>query len=518
MGSSTTKRRLFVPVTLLGCGLALCGWQVEEHVRFRNTAREALINRGRDITSTLGVLVSAQRGRGGVVQKDRLESALANLIRDELESITILSATGDVAASAGKKVEITREMLQAKGIFWRDTSLTIMNLADLGPATGEDGTRSRPPPIVVASGFRPPSSRRPESRPNPDPTASPGSSPTATPVAPADTTAPAPSPATQSSAPATATPSSDRPRFAFGRPPWVSPEEYDELIQKQGVHSLVLSLSTIDMRRKINADLLLRSLVSLLAMGGAIISTLAWRNLGKNAELQIRLIKAGEMNTHLKEMNLAAAGLAHETRNPLNLIRGLAQMIAMQAKDAPKLKEHASTIIEEADRVTVQLNEFINYSKPRETQMSPVQVTRLVADVARTLLPDLEEKRIQLNQPDSTLCIEADEQLMRQAIFNVLLNATQAVAPGGRIDVRLTAAGPREAMLEISDDGPGVPAADRASIFKPYVTMRPKGVGLGLAIVAQIAAAHHWEVSRGGDEPRGAVFRFAHLKLAAATA
>jgi len=524
MGSPTAKRRLLVYVALLGCGAAVCAWQAEEHVRFRDSAKQALINRGRDITSTLGVLVSAQRGRGPFVQRDRLESALANLIRDELESITILSATGDVAASAGKKVEITREMLQAKGVYWRDATLTIMNLADLGVANSEDGARSRPP-IVVSNSFRPSPSRRPETHPNTDSPAESAASTATAPTPPASNPSPTPppgettAPAVASTSPAPAgSASSGRPRFTFGRPPWVSPEDYDELIQKQGVHSLVLSLSTFDMRRKVNADLLLRSLVSLLAMGGAIISTLAWRNTGKNAELQIRLIKAGEMNMHLKEMNLAAAGLAHETRNPLNLIRGLAQMIAMQAKDAPKLKEHASTIVEEADRVTVQLNEFINYSKPREAQFSPVQVARLVADVARTLLPDLEEKHIELRQPESTLCVEADEQLMRQAIFNVLLNATQAVAPGGRIDVRLTAVGSREAVLEIADDGPGVPAGDRASIFKPYVTMRPKGVGLGLAIVAQISAAHHWEVTCVANEPRGAVFRFRHLKIAAATA
>jgi signal transduction histidine kinase len=298
----------------------------------------------------------------------------------------------------------------------------------------------------------------------------------------------------------------------------MSKEDYDAVIQKQGVHSLVLSLSTAEMHRAVNSDLLLRSLVSLLALGGAIASVLALRTLAGSSELQIRLVKAGEMNTHLKEMNLAAAGLAHETRNPLNLIRGFAQMVALEAKDSPKLRDHATAIIEETDRVTVQLNEFINYSKPREVQIGPVRVASLVADVARTLLPDLEEKRIQLVQPESALAVGADEQLLRQALFNVLLNATQAVAPGGRIDVRLTAAGPREATLEIADDGPGVPEEHRATIFKPYVTMRPKGVGLGLAIVAQIVAAHRWEISCLANEPRGAVFRFSHLKIAAPAA
>jgi signal transduction histidine kinase len=111
--------------------------------------------------------------------------------------------------------------------------------------------------------------------------------------------------------------------------------------------------------------------------------------------------------------------------------------------------------------------------------------------------------------------VHADEAMLRQALFNVLLNATQSVAGGGRIAVHLSADGPREATLEISDDGPGVPPEHRANIFKPYVTMRPKGVGLGLAIVAQIASAHGWEVACLPREPHGAIFRFSHLKLAA---
>lgn len=498
MGWPTAKRRLVIAVLLIGCGLAVCGWQVEEHVRLRRDAAQALINRGRDITSTLGVLLRSQR-RFGFISKERLQSVLQDLIRPgELESIAILGASGDTIANAGSRVELTPEMLEARGVYWRDHTLTIMNLMDLGANAGDDGSRPRPPILVTdertARSLRPnPPWRNNDARPNPDGVVN-----------------------TPGEAPATAPPNDRRP--PFGRPSWMSKEEFDAVIQKQGVHSLVISLSTDEMHRTVNADLLLRSLVSLLAMGGAIVSTLAWRNVARNTELQIRLVKAGEMNTHLKEMNLAAAGLAHETRNPLNLIRGLAQMMAMQAQDVPKLKEHAATIIEETDRVTVQLNEFINYSKPREAQLAPVDVTRLVADVARTLLPDLEEKHIELHQAESSLRIEADERLLRQALFNILLNATQAVAPGGRIDVRLIPVGSREAMLEISDDGPGVPAEERASIFKPYVTMRPKGVGLGLAIVAQIAAVHHWEIACDAHEPRGAVFRFSHLKVAATTA
>lgn len=530
MALPTAKRRLVIYVILIGCGLGVCGWQAEEHFRFKRNAEAALINRGRDITSTLGVLLRAQRRIYGsiVISKERLESALQDLVRpEELESISVLGATGGTIASAGTKVDLTPDMLASGGPYWREGAVTIMNLMDLSTTGGEEGARTRPR-IVVADddrqaralgNFRPQPARRAV-----EAGAAPGA-PATVPGAPAipASDAAASTASANPATPGTVTPAPDAQapnagRSVFGRPSGMPKEDYDALIQKQGVHSLVLSLSTADMRRKVSADLLLRSLVSLLAMGGAVLSVLAWRNLTKNSELQIRLVKAGEMNTHLKEMNFAAAGLAHETRNPLNLIRGLAQMIAMQAQSSPKLKEHASTIIEEADRVAVQLNEFINYSKPREAHLGPVQVQTLVADVARTLVPDIEEKQITLRQPESPLLIEADEQLFRQAIFNVLLNATQAVAPGGQIVIRLNQTGPRDATLEIADDGPGVPAAERANIFKPYVTMRPKGVGLGLAIVHQIASAHHWDVVCDENQPHGALFRFTRLKIAAPTA
>ena len=484
----TTKRSLGVYASLSVFGLGICIWQWEEHRRFERGAVQVLIARGRDITSTLGVVVRSQRRYGNVVPRDRLESALQDLIRPgELESIAILGATGEQIASAGRPVEITPAMLRARGIYPRDHTLVLMNLMDLGAVGPEDHPRPLPAIVVPDPRAYRPGQRRPAEK-----------------AAAADSAAKSGDPVPS-------------PRSPFSRPSWMSREEYESVIQKQGVHSLVITLSTDEMNRAVRGDLLLRSLVSLMACGAAIVSALAWRNVSRNAELQIRLVKAGEMNSHLSQMNFAAAGLAHETRNPLNLIRGLAQMISMQAQDAPKLKEHASAIVEEADRVAVQLNEFIDYSKPREAHFAPVDVPRLVADVARTLLPDIEDKHINLQSPTSALTVEADEQLFRQALFNLLLNAVQAVGPGGHIEIRWTPSAPGEMALEIRDDGPGVPEADRTNIFKPYVTMRDKGVGLGLAIVQQIVAAHRWEIVCEPNEPHGAVFRIRHLRIAAAS-
>ena len=294
----------------------------------------------------------------------------------------------------------------------------------------------------------------------------------------------------------------------------MSEEVYNAMLQKQGVRSFVIVMSTQPVLAASRQDLWLRCIIGLLATVSVVGSGLAWRNLTTSSDLQLRLVRASELTTHLKEMNLAAAGLAHETRNPLNIIRGLAQMISKQADAPAEIREKSRAIVDEADKVTVQLNEFINYSRPREVRRSVLALSSAVGEVVRALGYDIEEKRVQVEIKGESLSIEADEQLLRQALFNLLLNAIQAVDPGGVIQIVTGRPNASEAVLEIRDNGPGVPADRRKEIFKPYFTTQPKGTGLGLTVVQQIVHAHGWEIECLPNEPKGAIFRVAHLKLA----
>jgi signal transduction histidine kinase len=228
----------------------------------------------------------------------------------------------------------------------------------------------------------------------------------------------------------------------------------------------------------------------------------------------VRLVRASELNARLKEMNLAAAGLAHETKNPLNIIRGLAQLLSKQAEASPELRRQSDGIIAQTDRVTAQLNEFINYSRPREVRRTSVDLNSVVSEVVRALGFDLEEKGVRLQVPPALPSVEADEQLLRQALFNLLLNATQAVGPGGDIQIGAERTSATEMCLDIRDNGPGVPPEQREEIFKPYFTTTERGTGLGLAVVHQIVLAHGWEIACLVNEPRGALFRLSHLRLA----
>jgi signal transduction histidine kinase len=491
-----SRRSSLVYGLLLAAWFAIAGWQAVEHRRVVERARAALENRGRDITQIVSLVVRSQR-RFGVTFKDRLESAFKDLIRkDDVESIVLLNADGEEVASAGVVVDIHSQGGLRGGVHWEPSKVTLYNLVDLGT----NSTR-----VISPSDFPQGDTNRPSAA------SSSGATNRVIPFAQGLTNV------IVGEGPANEQPSSNRFRFSrngsyFGRPSWLSEAEYKALLQRQGLHSFFIVLSTQNVHAISEHDLWLRTVVCIFALGAVVGAGVAWQNLVKSSELQIRLVRASEQNTHLKELNLAAAGLAHETRNPLNIIRGLAQMISKDAAVTGEIRQRSRDIAEEADRVTAQLSEFINYSRPREVRRAGVPVGSVVKDVARALVHDLEEKQIRLQGFDDPVVIEADEQLLRQALFNLLINAVQALPPGGEINVGVQRNNGSLA-LEVRDNGPGVPPNQRHEIFKPYFTTHQKGSGLGLAVVQQIVSAHDWDIECTGNEPKGAVFRISRMKV-----
>ncbi|MCX8038759.1 MAG: ATP-binding protein, partial [Candidatus Sumerlaeia bacterium] len=301
----------------------------------------------------------------------------------------------------------------------------------------------------------------------------------------------------------------------FGRPPWMNETEFQEILQKQGLHGFVLKMSTDAVRAETARDRWLRFVVMSIALVAVVGVGLAWRAFESSAQLQIRLTRASEMNAYLREMNVAAAGLAHETRNPLNIVRGLAQMISNTPEAPPEIRKRSSDIAEEVDRVTARLNEFIDYSKPREAKPAPTNLTAIIRDVERTLESDITDKAIAFTVEGPDLTVEADESLLRQVLFNLLMNAIQAVSHGGSVAAVIERKSAQEAVLEIRDNGPGIPADAVKNLFRPYFTMHERGTGLGLAIVRQIVLAHGWEIQYLPNEPQGARFQISGIRISA---
>ncbi len=514
---------------LLGAWLLVVAWQIDEHHRVVEAAKSDLRSRSHEIAGTLSAVTRALQFRGAVFQ-DRLEPVLNELVNNRTNYIVkllyvgLLNTDDQPIVAVGNTNLFSRETL-AGSELWSDDNATFVWPLE-GASVNAAGVTNTPTVVFSPpknfTNSDPRGSRNSDFfRRGPRPDAGNGTN------AAEFSASNFPPPFTNAAGEIEPPPGEDRrppperegrPRNGDHRPPWMrsmSEAEFKAFISTHELHGLVLVMSTETSRAISSEDWWLRFIISFFAGISALGVGLAWRNIAKTADLQIRLVRASELNSHLKEMNLAAAGLAHETRNPLNIIRGQAQMISRLPDSAPEVVEKSKTIVDQTDRVTAQLTEFINYSRPREVRRTKIALAAACNEVVRTLSFDIGEKKMRVEVADAAFAIEADEQLLRQVLFNLILNAIQAADPGGQIKISAQRSGASEATLEVRDDGPGVSAVNHSEIFKPYFTTHQKGTGLGLAVVQQNVQAQGWEIVCLANEPRGAIFRITHLKVAA---
>jgi signal transduction histidine kinase len=518
------KRRNFLIYGLLfAVWLLVVGWQAEEHDRAKEMAKVGLRNRSRDVANWVSAIIrGSPRFRGGTVFKEQLEpmlDALVNRTNEVMRSseviwIALLDVNEKQLASAGQPtIDPEKEMdIVPEGGLWLRDSMTMEHMV----AGMQRDTNQIP---IVLPSFRELTNANPESmrgrgrgrepRPDEPGPGGPGPRPEGRGFEPGPPPDGTNAPPRDGRGPGDNRPSR-RPFWARG----MDEATYQSFLKRRELHGLVVAMSTDRVRSLALQDLWLRCVIVFFAGVSAVGVGVAWRNLAKTSDLQLRLVRTSELNSHLKEMNLAAAGLAHETRNPLNIIRGMAQMIGKQSSAPSEIREKSRAIVDESDKVTAQLNEFINYSRPREVRRSALALNAIIAEVARALSYDLQEKKILLEVKGERIAIEADEQLLRQVLFNLVINAIQAVGEGGEIQIFTQRRNASEGSIEVRDNGPGVPPERRAEIFKPYFTTQAKGTGLGLAIVQQNVLAHGWEIEVLANQPKGAIFRVTHLKLA----
>jgi signal transduction histidine kinase len=235
---------------------------------------------------------------------------------------------------------------------------------------------------------------------------------------------------------------------------------------------------------------------------------LAWRATVGWVEAQGRARLLETETRHWRELSQAAAGLAHETRNPLGLIRGWTQRLAQDENENPQRQGHAQAVIEECDRVTARINQFLTFARPCAPKIEPVSIEQIIDELRVILQPDLEAKGLRLEAEVSAKANElrADRELLRQALFNLVQNAIHFAPSGDAVRIDVSRDGAGRCQVRVVDHGPGVAADAVESLFTPYYTTRPDGTGLGLAIVRRIASAHGWQVKYSPGTEGGSTF------------
>ena len=248
------------------------------------------------------------------------------------------------------------------------------------------------------------------------------------------------------------------------------------------------------------------------------------------AETNRRLEQAqadARRSERLAALGQLSAGLAHEIRNPLGVIKGSAEMLTQKLGDSnPLATELAGYISTETNRLSALVTRFLDFARPLHADLAPSDISavldRALNDVAQFWKgpPVKVEKEYQTSLPKVAL----DEALCEQSFVNIIQNAYDAMSTEGggvlRVRVNTVRRSTRDrdnvegVEVRITDSGPGIPHDLREQIFNPFVTTKKSGVGLGLSIVSKIIDGHHGSIriedssgsSGDGNKNRGACF------------
>ncbi|MCP4716402.1 MAG: hypothetical protein GY868_14880, partial [Deltaproteobacteria bacterium] len=240
----------------------------------------------------------------------------------------------------------------------------------------------------------------------------------------------------------------------------------------------------------------------------------AWCLAIRNRSLAEALTASHAREAHLEELGLSAAGLAHETKNPLGIIRGLAQRISKGNMPKQEINKITESIMNEVDTAGARLNMFMAYAKSKTPQLKPLEAGKFLKRIAGLLEPDCAAAGLTLTASAAPDFILADSDMLQQILVNLILNSLQASDAGSRIMVNIKSSGAK-ATLIVKDQGRGIPNEIKSDIFKPYTSGRSGGHGLGLAIVNRIVEDHGWTIDAKPAPEGGTVINISGIAVAA---
>lgn len=241
---------------------------------------------------------------------------------------------------------------------------------------------------------------------------------------------------------------------------------------------------------------------------------------------QLRRVEAdARRSERLAALGQMSAGLAHEIRNPLGVIKGSAEMLTQKLQDSqPLAKELAGYISSEVNRLNALVARFLDFARPSHLDLSPQRVPEIVDRALESVKNEMPKAnvRVERQYAPGLPAILVDEQLCERVFVNLIQNAYQAMetqAPASGDTSPKTIEGVLGVSIApeswnnhdgigvlIQDSGPGVPPQSREQIFNPFFTSKKNGVGLGLAIVAKIVDDHRGWIKLENNSAPGARF------------
>jgi signal transduction histidine kinase len=199
---------------------------------------------------------------------------------------------------------------------------------------------------------------------------------------------------------------------------------------------------------------------------------------------------------HLAELGQLAGGLTHEIKNPLSTINVNLQLLAEDIarednENHRRWLRRLSHVQEEANRLSAILDDFLHYAGKLELDLAAVDIRRIISELVDFFTPQAEAAHVllRITMHDQPVVCNVDANLIKQAVLNLMINATEAMTEAGELLIHVGAPS-ASAMIEVTDTGPGMDSEAQARIFDVYYSTKKHGTGLGLPTARRIIREH----------------------------
>lgn len=218
------------------------------------------------------------------------------------------------------------------------------------------------------------------------------------------------------------------------------------------------------------------------------------KELEEQLHLAERLAALGEM----------VAGVSHEIKNPLGIIRSTSELLGQMPDTTEAHKKLSDVITEESERLNNIVTEFLDFARPPELNLHNCLLEEIIRKNIDFLTLELEKRSIRVtdNLEKRSFNLIADQDLLYRAFLNIFINSMQAIDGAGSINIRIEEE-KGTYRIEIRDSGPGITPENLKKIFNPFFTTKEKGSGLGLPIVRKIIEGHRGTIRIDNDEGKG---------------